>query len=155
VPEEELGVTVDIGGQSLVQSDEILISASRLAELARCRAALQALNGIDVRLTVGVGVRVPLAADAGVRAGALALLELLKLLIQFAWGDGEVLDGRDDAGKLELGELVLSVLDVLDDGGDGGVYTGQGLVERERASELGGLEVVGRESRRKLDVGGE
>ena len=153
VPEEELGVTVNVGGQGLVESDEILISGGRLAKLARGRAGLEALDGIDVRLTVGVGIRVPLAADAGAGAGALPLLKLLQLLVQIAGGDRK--DGRDDAGKLEFRELILGVLDVLDDGGDGSIDTRQSFIERERASELGCVEVVGWESRRKRDVGGK
>lgn len=147
MPEKELCVTVDVGCQGLVESDEILISALGLTELARCRAVLQTLDGIDVRLTVRVGVRVPLAADAGVGASALPLLELLKLLVQGAGSNGE------DAGKNKLGKLVLGVLDVLDDGSDGSVYSMQGLVERERARKLGRLEVGERERRRKSNIG--
>lgn len=150
VPEKELGVTVDVRSQGLVQSDEILISGGRLAELTRGRAGLEALDGIDIRLTIGVGVGVPLATNAGVRAGALPLLELLELLIQIAGGDGKEL-----WGQLELRKLVLGVLDVLDDGGDGGVYTSQGFVESERASKLRCLEVGSWESRRKRDTGRE
>lgn len=166
VPEEELGVTVDVGCQSLVESDDILVSALGLAKLAGCRAALQALDGIDVRLSVGGGVGVPFATDAGAGAGALALLKLLEFLIQLSGVPGE--DGRDDVGekisddlgrrgvgKDKLRKLVLSILEVLDDGGNGSIYTRQGLVERERASELGSLEVGDRESRRKRGVGWE
>ena len=43
----------------------------------------------------------------------------------------------------KLRHLVLSILDVLLDGGDGSVDTGQGLVEGERTSELGSLELDG------------
>ena len=87
VPEKELGVTVDIGSQGLVKSDEVLVSAPRLTELARCRAVLQTLDRIDICLTVGIGVRVPFRANAGVGAGALPLLKLLKLFVQITGGD--------------------------------------------------------------------
>jgi hypothetical protein len=166
VPEEKLGVAVDVGSQGLVKSDEILVSALRLAELARCREALQALDGIDIGLTVGVGVRVPLAADAGVGAGALPLLEFLELLVQLSGVPGE--DRRHNIGKEvgddlrrrgvreeELRKLVLRILEVLLDSGDSRVDTLQGLFEGERASELWRLEVVEWESWREIDVRGK
>lgn len=130
VPEKELGVTMNVGSQGLVESDEIFISALGLTELARCRAALQALDCINIRLTIRIGVRVPLGANAGVGAGALPLLELLELLVQIAGGDRE--KRRNDVGKHELRNLVLGVLDVLDvlDSSDGGVYTSTGFLKR-------------------------
>lgn len=174
MPEEELGVAVDVGGQGLVQSDEVLISAARLGELAGRLVPLQALDSIDVRLAVRVGVRVPLAADARVAAGALPLLELLELLVQLAGGHGKdvvddvgndvVDDIRDEVGddlvggsvrNNKLRHLVLSILDVFLDGGDGSVDTGPGLVEGERTSELGSLELNGWESGREIIVVGE
>lgn len=174
MPEEELGVAVDVGGQGLVQSDEVLISAARLGELAGRLVPLQALDSIDVRLAVRVGVRVPLAADARVAAGTLPLLELLELLVQLAGGHGKdvvddvgndvVDDIRDEVGddlvggsvrNNKLRHLVLSILDVLLDGGDGSVDTGPGLVEGERTSELGSLELNGWESGREIIVVGE
>lgn len=174
MPQEELGVAVDVGGQGLVQSDEVLVSAARLGELAGRLVPLQALDGIDVRLAVRVGVRVPLAADARVAAGALPLLELLQLLVQLAGGHGEdvvdnvgddvVDDIRNEVGDDLVGgsvrndklrHLILSILDVLLDGGDGSVDTRPGLVEGERTSELGSLELDGWESGREIIVVGE
>ena len=116
----------------MVESDEIFISALRLPELARCRATLQALDRINVCLTVGIRVRVPLRAKAGVRTGALPLLKLVELLVQVAGGDRE--KRRNNVGKHELRKLVLGVLDVLDNSGDGGIYTSTSLFKRQRAS---------------------
>lgn len=52
VPQQELGITVNVGGQGLVKSDKILVSAARLAELARGGIPLQTSDSIDVSLSV-------------------------------------------------------------------------------------------------------
>jgi hypothetical protein len=137
VPQEELGVSVDVGCELLVEGDKVLVSAPGSRELARGGATLKALDGVDVCLAVAVGVRVPLSADAGVGASALPLLELVELVIQIAEAQlqGHV-DGRED----EVGQQVLDFLNVVLDGGHSGVDTRQGLLEAEGTGELGRFE---------------
>jgi hypothetical protein len=59
VPQKELGVSMNIGCQCLMESDQVLISALGLFELARSGLAHQALDRINECLSVAGAVRVP------------------------------------------------------------------------------------------------
>ena len=66
VPDEELGVAVDIGHVHLVQAGKILIAVRRGREVTRRRLVHQALDGGDEGQPVGGRVLSPFKADVGV-----------------------------------------------------------------------------------------
>lgn len=68
VPQQELGVSVNVGGKGLVKSDEILVTTPGVSELARRSPAHQALDGVDETLLSAIIVLVPLNTDANVAA---------------------------------------------------------------------------------------
>ena len=68
VPDEELGVLVDVGHVHLVNAGQVLVAVLGRGEVAGGGLVDQALDGVDEGGLVRVGVLPPLVADVGVGA---------------------------------------------------------------------------------------
>lgn len=109
VPRQELGVAVDVGGELLVDGDEVLVAALGLAEGARGRLAHEALDGRHEGLLARGVEAVPLGADMGAGArglgGELGWGELRRAILAAVALDGlQLVDGKGVClGLVELG----------------------------------------------------
>lgn len=144
VPKQKFGVAVDIGRQRLVKCDKILISRSRLAELAGWAPSLQASDRADESLPVAVAVRIPLSAHPRVgarRGGADGIVDCERAERRFVLlflGFGKRLCQRLGERVSEVLEAVLYGLsDVLEN-------TRENFIECEQLGELLGVEFLQR-----------
>ncbi len=68
VPEQEDVVAVDLGSESLMERDQVFISALSSLELSRGGLLHQALDTVDESLLVGIAQGLPLRANTGIGA---------------------------------------------------------------------------------------
>lgn len=162
VPEQELVVAVHIGRERLVKSNQILVPAPRLTELARGIPGHQAPQGTGKGAAVAVRIRVPLATDA--RVGTLrscdqSVFRRIRVVERRHFNDFGLSDGLSSfpasANKrvhesrnlflwLALQELINRLANAIED-----------VDERNRLSKfLGVVSVVGQGGRIGEDVHG-
>jgi len=150
VPDQELGVSVDIGSQCLVESNQVLVAALGLPELARRTPLHQTPDRADESLAITAAVRIPFLAHTGVGAGrpssngvSLSLSFALRLSQKVA----------EYTTLLLLGDTLGDVLDSVDDAVDNLArlweVAGKNVVERQRFSEFLRVESAEREGGRQ------
>jgi len=155
VPQQELGVAMDVGRQDLVESDEILVTTPGAGELARGSPAHQTLDGIDEALFAIIFVLIPFGTDADVGAGCARSKQLgrvgsrMQKLGHVSSDLGQILhDTVDGIGDTqEIGALCSSNV--------GRLELGMGVLKRNRSHEPGRVEDVDGKGRDDFPQAGE